>query len=143
MSEEKTSADMAYRQIDEKLKLIDKEVEAIQRKVEESLKEINNTAVRSKLQIATMSNNILYIVKSINEKLDRNEKSMKSVATTEDFVLAVMNNVLSAIRQNEHLQAWYAAQCGFPAMKVAGIHPANVKVPTQEQEKGWSDLDGE
>lgn len=44
----------------------------------------------------------------------------KALEATEETLM----NVLVAIRQQEHLQAWYPAQKGYPEMKVVGRHPS-------------------
>lgn len=128
---------------------IERMLERIEIVVQSSLKDMSTTQRRLKLQIATMANKTLSFVENIDKRLESNSKQMKDVAITEEFVLGVLNNLLTAIRQNENLQAWYPAQCGYPAMKVSGIHPANIPKNEEKEEdwnkpeNGWSDLNGD
>jgi len=59
-------------------------------------------------------------LKKTNEHL---EKILKSNENAEEYIA----NMLTAIRQNEYLQAWYPAQKGYPEMNVTGKHPSQTE----------------
>jgi hypothetical protein len=63
------------------------------------------------------------VTKKFKEHSEIISKSVLVSETTEETLL----NVLTAIRQNEYLQAWYPAQQGYPEMKVVGAHPSKQK----------------
>jgi hypothetical protein len=63
---------------------------------------------------------------SLEKLMGAHLEQMKEMTRINQLVDESLGNVLLAIRQNEYLQAYYPQQHGFKAMKVSGIHPANI-----------------
>lgn len=81
--------------------------------------------------IAESSNSI----KNCTSSIQKHEKYLKDLRTTNQNVEETLLNVLLAIRQNEYLQAWSPEQKGYPEMKVVGIHPIKIKENTKGNKK--------
>ncbi len=84
----------------------------INKKIQQDVKNYATTA--KSVQKAQASLQLTYV--KFDKKLEKFRQQFDDI---QDCQL----NVLSAIRQNEYLQANYHAQQGYPAMKVAGHHP--------------------
>jgi lysyl-tRNA synthetase class I len=103
------------------------------REVKKSFIEMRDYYGLMQRQIKRVSGKIDNMLDSVEESNKIQEERLKSVISTNENVEDTLMNVLAAIRQNEYLQAWYPAQCGFPEMKVTGSHPA--KIAREGQQK--------
>ncbi len=85
-------------------------------------------------EFETMRHNLVKATSYLNKLITESSKTyvkqeefLRGIKSTNENIEDTLLNVLLAIRQNEYLQAWYPQQQGYPAMKVAGTHPAKLQ----------------
>ena len=111
---------------------LEEEVSIIKKTYEIALAKMCRDFESMKTQHKKFTNQVIEWIREGKDTLKEHEKVLEDVKHTNEGVEEILGNVLLAIRQNEYLQAWYPAQSGFPEMKVAGIHPANLEHRKQQ-----------